>query len=307
MIRGKTKEILRKIKYLFFNPYSKYVGLLAHIGSFAGMYTEEDQRSDLYVITIAYNHERLIEKQIELVKRYVKDGSFRHVIVDNSSQRKVRKQIREICEREKVEYVPVPHLIDKMICHTLFGNGLSHGAALNWLFFHYLQQRKPVRFALIDHDVFPMRDVSFIEKLGESDFYGVERIKDTGWYLWPGWCVFKYDAIVDKHPNFLPVIVDDVFFDAGGGNYLTFFNHYDLQNIKYPHVETIRIKRTEGLTAYNDIYHGDCIQYIDHAWLHLINGSNCAKIPGKEKFVNKMIDRIDELRNLVVCFFLLLI
>ena len=290
-----TVKIFRKIKYGLFNSYNKYVWLLSSMGRKI-CDSAESERSELYIITIAYNHERLIEKQIEMVRRYVKDEKFQHIIVDNSSQRKVRKRIKEICEREKTEYIPVPRFIDKLISHGLFGNGLSHGAALNWMFCHFLKQRKPARFALIDHDVFPMKDYSFIDKLGEQDFWGVGRIRGTGWYLWPGWCVFKYDAIADRNSDFLPVIVNGVYFDAGGGNYSRIYRHYELKRVNFADVETIRIKRTQGLTAYNDIYHGDCIQVIDHAWLHFINGSNCAKISGKEKLVNKMINRMEELR-----------
>ena len=298
MIYDKTIKVLRKIKYLLFNPYSKYVWLLSRMGRKVDK-GGETKRSDLYIITIAYNHERLIEKQIEQVRRYIKDERIKHVIVDNSPKRAARKRIKDLCERNKNEYVPVPLYIDKLISHTLFGNGLSHGAALNWMFYHFLMQRKPIRFALIDHDVFPLKDYSFIDKLGKRDFYGVERVKEKGWYLWPGWCIFKYDVIAEKQPNFLPIIVGNVYLDAGGGNYLQFYRQYNLGAIDFPKVDTIRIKQTRGLTAYNDIYHGDCIQCIDHAWLHLINGSNCAKIPGKEKLVNKMIDRMEELKHFV--------
>ena len=274
--------------------YRKYVWVLSRTGKKPDVYIPTDKR-ELYVITIAYNHARLIEKQIELVKQHVKDRNYLHVVVDNSPNWDARRRIKEICVREKIGYVPVPLYIDKLICHKLFGYGVSHGAALNWMFYYFLRQRKPVRFALIDHDVFPMEDYSFIDKLGERDFYGVERIKEHGWYLWPGWCIFRYDAISDCYPDFLPYYLKESFLDSGGGNYPRFYGRYDVKNAEFPIVVTKRIRRTKGLTAYNDIYHGDCVQLIDNKWLHFINGSNCAKIPGKEKLVDKMIDNIEKL------------
>ena len=42
-----------------------------------------------------------------------------HVVVDNSPNKRVRKQINEIFESEKVGNVPVPIFIDKLICHRL--------------------------------------------------------------------------------------------------------------------------------------------------------------------------------------------
>jgi hypothetical protein len=284
----------RVFKHWVFNQHRKYVWFLSRIGRKVNTDMPIGQ-NELYIVTVAYNHVRLIEKQIELVKRYVTDKNYLHIIVDNSPSKKARKLIKEVCDREHVGYISIPRFVDMLICHKIFGNGISHGAALNWMFYYFLKQRKPVRFALIDHDVFPMEDYSFIEKLGERDFYGVERIKEHGWYLWPGWCIFRYDAISDCKPNFLPYYLKESYFDSGGGNYPRFYGRYDLNNVEFPPVVTRRIRHTKELTAYNDIYHGDCVQLIDGYWLHFINGSNCAKIPGKEQLVNKILDNIESL------------
>ncbi len=289
--------MLTAFKHWVYNQYSKYVWLLSRIGK--PVNSVPSNESELYVITVAYNHVRLIETQIELVKQHVEDRNYRHIVVDNSPSKSARKQIKKICDREQVGYVPVPMFIDKLICHRVFGNGVSHGAALNWMFYYFLKQQKPVKFALIDHDVFPMEDYSFIDKLGDRDFYGVERIRKDGWYVWPGWCIFRFDAISKCHPNFLPYYLKETFLDAGGGNYPRFYSRYDLKTVEFPPVVTKRIKHTKELSTYNDIYHGDCVQLIDRTWLHLINGSNCAKIPGKEQRVNKMIDNIDKLYEAV--------
>lgn len=255
---------------------------------------EGGERSELYIITVAYNHPRLIKKQIEQLKRYVRDDGYRHIVVDNSPCRKIRQQIKETCEREQVDYVGMPPFIDNMISHRLFGNGLSHGAALNWMYYHILKTNKPDKFVLLDHDVFPFKECSLMDRLGDRDFCGVERNTGEGWYLWPGWCLFRYDAIEKCKPNFLPVFAEDVYLDSGGGNYERLYCHYELKDVDFPDVETKRIKKTEGLHSHNDIYHGDCIQYIDHTWLHIINGSNCAHIQGKEKFVDYIIDNLEK-------------
>lgn len=226
------------------------------------------------------------------MKKYGKDENYRHLIVDNSPNRCVRKQIKTICEREGVDNVSVPLYIDKLISHRLFGNGLSHGAALNWMFYHVLMPNKPERFALLDHDVFPQKAFSLKEKLESRDFYGVERNMGAGWYLWPGWCIFKYDVVEKCKPNFLPVFVDGVYLDSGGGNFKRLYRQYDLNTVPFPEVVTKRVRNTEGLNKHDEIYHGDCLQYIDHAWLHLINGANCAHIPGKEDYVNYIIDKL---------------
>lgn len=286
--------MIKTLKHEVFNLYRKYVWLISYIGKKAHT-NIPTKRGELYIITIAYNQVRLIEKQIEQVKRYIKDKSYQYAVVDNSPEKNIRKQIKNVCEREQVEYVSVPFYIDRLICHRIFGYGLSHGAALNWMLYHYLMPRCPKHFVLLDHDVFPMEDFSFVDKIGERDFYGVERIRESGWYLWPGWCIFKYDVIAKRKPNFLPYFFHGTFLDAGGGNYPYFYGQYDLKTIDFPTVTTKRIRCSKSMKAYDDIYHGDCVQLIDDVWLHFINGSNYAKIPGKEKLVDKMIDNIEKL------------
>lgn len=255
--------------------------------------------NSLYIITIAYNHAKLIEKQIDLVKKYGKDENYRHIVIDNSPKRCVRNKIKQICEREGVDYVGVPLFIDKLICHRLFGNGLSHGAALNWMFYYVLMPNQPKCYALLDHDVFPLKDFSLRENLGTRDFYGVERNMGVEWYLWPGWCVFKYDVVERCKPNFLPLFVNDVYLDSGGGNYARLFSKYNLNDVDFPKVITKRVKRTEGLHMHDDIYHGDCLQYINQSWIHIINGSNYAHIKGKEVFVDYVIDNIEKYQTCI--------
>ena len=280
------------LKHQIFNLYRTYVWLLSCFGK---NLTFDSARGSLYIITIAYNHVKLIEKQIEHVKEYGSDENFRHVIVDNSPNRSVRKQIKYICEREGVDYVGVPLYIDKFISHRLFGNGLSHGAALNWMFYHVLTPNQPECFALLDHDVIPLKKFSLRDKLGKRDFIGVKRDMGVGWYLWPGWCVFKHDVVEKCKPNFLPVFVDGRFLDSGDGNYKKLYSEYSLGDDIFPIVVTKRVRKTVGLCRYDEIYHGDCLQFIDDAWLHIINGSNCAHIPDKEKYVDNLLDNLDVL------------
>lgn len=134
--------MLTSFKHWIYNQYRRYVCLLSRIGRPVNTFHTESK--ELFVITVAYNHVRLIEKQIELLKLHVKDRNYWHVVVDNSPSKRARKQIKEICDREKVGYVPMPRIIDKLICHRIFGNGVSHGAALNWMFYFFLKQQKPV-------------------------------------------------------------------------------------------------------------------------------------------------------------------
>lgn len=57
----------------------------------------------------------------------------------------------------------------------------------------------------------------------------------------------------------------------------------------FPIVKTLRYKKTEGLNRQCDIYHSDYIQIVDKSWLHIINGSNYANIPGKEDMIRQVL------------------
>ena len=83
--------MIKAIKHWVYNQHRKYVWVLSRIGKQPDAYIPTDKR-ELYVITIAYNHSRLIEKQIELVKQHVKDRNYLHVVVDNSHNRDARRR-----------------------------------------------------------------------------------------------------------------------------------------------------------------------------------------------------------------------
>lgn len=292
--RPRIRRIHRKIE----SAYRKYVHWLSTRGtkSIDSAVNTQADRSEMYIITIAFNTEILIEKQIELIKQHIKDASYHLVVADNSSKTKKRKIIKHICEQNGVEYIGVPRYINRLTWNTLFQPSYSHGAALNWIFYHLLTERRPKRFTILDHDIFPVRDCNLTETLAERDFYGVGRDRLTAWYLWCGWSIFNFDAIIDQQPDFSPIHVNDIYLDTGGANYLQIYRHYDRQTITFPEIKTRRIKKTPSLKLHDDICRADCIQLINRSWIHLINGSNYAHIEGKEDTIEKVLARIHEIQ-----------
>ena len=244
------------------------------------------------IITIAFNEEKLIQKQIQLIKQHIKDKEFKHIIVDNSSKETKRKLIKYICKKENIDYIAIPKYIHRLSFHRIFWDGISHGAALNWAFYHIINKIKPSFFTFIDHDLLPFQNYNLVETIGERNFIGVKRLRDGGWYLWPGFSIYNYEYAIQKKPDFLPIFQRVFFLDAGGGNYSKIFQECNMKNVDFLHTKTYRIKKTQELKSYNDIYHGDCIQIIDNAWLHIINGSNYAHINGKEQIIREVIENI---------------
>jgi len=278
---------------LVFNLYSRIAYLFSTIQLVPQCPKDMQGRCEMLLLTVAFNDERLIEKQIEQIRSMIKDTEYQHVVVDNSLNRKKRKAIMAVCMQQGVEYLQIPYLITLLFHYQI---AMSHGAALNWLYYHYLREKRPMRFSLLDHDIFPVRDFNMTLTLGQRDFYGVSRIKENEWYLWPGFCIFNYDAFT-KEPDFLPRFTKKNFLDTGGGNYRQQYNKYDLKDVTFPQVKTIRIKKSKELVRQYDIYHSDYVQVIDDTWLHLINGSNYAEIKGKDEVIEKTLADVSSFYN----------
>ena len=286
------RNIRKTLRKYAFNAYSRLAWHLSapwHCGRQAD---RGGQRCEMLIVVIAYNSEHLIGQQIQLIKENITDKNFRLIVADNSVSSRRRAAIRQICENHGITYIPVPRHIT---CLTHYQCAISHGAALNWVYYHYLLQQSPLRFALIDHDIFPTKPYSLTGALGDRDFYGVARIFNGEWYLWPGWCIYQFDKFTTA-PDFLPRFTKKNFLDTGGGNYRLFYCRYDVGKVAFPEVKTWRHKLTQGLSRRCDIYHSDYLQSVDNAWLHLINGANYANIPGKEDTISQILSSIMQQR-----------
>ncbi len=283
------KNIKQFIHDRTFNTYSKLSFCLARWYPFFGKADEDDQ-CEMLILTVAFNNEQLIERQIELIRDNIKDEDYLYMVVDNSTNKQKRLAIKQICHKYGISYIAVPKTICFLTRHQC---AVSHGAALNWIYYHFLRKMKPKRFALIDHDIFPVKPYNMTSALGEKDFYGVLRSSGDEWYLWPGWCIFNF-AKFTTNPNFEPIYTKKNFLDTGGSNYPRYYYKYNMQDILFPVVKTWRYKKTEGLNRHCDILHSDYIQTVGDSWLHIINGSNYANISGKEDMINQVLSDIEQ-------------
>ena len=236
-------------------------------------------RESIDIITVAFNNEFLIEQQIRLIKKYVKDINVYYTVADNSDNPEKRRLIQAICEKEQVGYIGLPK--------TLVRHGsYSHGMALNWMYANHISYRKPTVFGFIDHDLFPIQSYSILESIAKQDFYGKTVLRDNGmWYLWAGFCFFRFEK-TKKYPlNFVPFMDGATYLDTGGSNYKAMYSNYNLDKLATckPTVEkSIR----DGSN-----YHADIVHYIDECWLHAINGSNWAKVAPKDDILRKMLEK----------------
>ena len=292
-----TRNFIGYIKRTYSDTFCLLAKGLSMIGQKHPYTLKNNANINLILITVAFNNDLLISKQIELVKQFICDDDYQHVIIDNSTRRNMRKNIASICKNNEIEYIAIPYIVSWLASKNIYVNGYSHGCALNWTYRYVIKPRQPKRFMLLDHDLFPLKRISIKERLGNKDFLGVRRKRTYGWYLWPGWSIFRFNSIANNKPDFMPLFIKKQYFDSGGSMYKRVFHNYDVNAIEFPNIRIIRIKKTKGLNSQYDIYHGDCIQIIDEGWIHIINGSNCAQIKGKEETIKSIIENILKVQN----------
>ena len=237
----------------------------------------------LDIITVAFNNVELIQYQEQFLHRFIQDP-YLHIVVDNSTDLKVREQLYQFCLENKIAYISLPKNFLNWV-----GGSYSHAAALNYTYKHIIQKRQPFAFGQIDHDLFPTRPISIINKLSKQPIYGPLRLRDQWWYLSAIISFFQYDFVKDKKVDFMPVTPDKIYLDSGGGNWYDIYSKLDRRSLVFP-TECIEPLRDGGDR------HGDSLEFFDDKlWLHTINGSCWKKINNQSEKNNHVREYLDQL------------
>ena len=235
------------------------------------------------IITIAFNNIELIQYQEQFLRKFIQDP-YQHIVVDNSTDPKVRVQLYHFCLENKIAYISLPKNFLNWV-----GGSYSHAAALNYVYKHVISKRQPFAFGQIDHDLFPTREISILDKLQFQPIYGPLRLRDRWWYLSAIMSFFRFDFVGNKKVDFMPVTPDKVYLDSGGGNWYGLYSQLDREQIVFPN-ECIEPLREGGDR------HGDSLEFFDDKlWLHTINGSCWKKVNNqsdKDNHVREYLDTI---------------
>ena len=229
---------------------------------------KEVQHIDL--ITVAFNNAELIRLQHKFVEKNVRDP-HQQIIVDNSTRPEVRKEIFDFCKENGLTYFGMPkNLLNKV------GGSYSHAMTMNYTFRRLISNRQPYAFGQIDHDLFPIRPISILDKLESQPVYGPLRDRGNEWYLSAIMSFFRFDFVQNKKVDFMPVTPTTTYLDSGGGNWYDIYSRLDKQRLVFPD-ECIEALRVGGDR------HRDSLEYFDGKnWLHTINGS-CWKAVDADK------------------------
>lgn len=231
----------------------------------------DSEKKDIDIVTIAFNNDMVIKYQIELLEKYLNDNYY-YTVIDNSTDNFVSEKVKRICIEKHAGYIKLAE--NKNIA------SFSHGAALNWAYYNFILKRKLKYFGFIDHDIFPIKETSLIEKLEKSPncCYGSIQEKKKRWYLWPGFCFYRFADVYQKKLNFMP----GEGLDTGGMNWFFLYKNIVKESLLKVRHEYKNI--TKGNVKQINIY-----EILDESWIHSINASNWFGA-GKEEIGNKEIE-----------------
>ncbi len=183
------------------------------------------------LIAIAFEDAQATAWQAELMRRYLPEPMY--VIADNSVADASAAEIEAVAKRFSIPYIRLPRTSWRAASR-------SHGLALNWVWQNLVRLGEPEAFGFIDDDLFPTAPDHPFQPLASQDFYGVVRNVGHRWFLWAGYCTFRFDKVKDKPLDF----GQDWFIglDTGGANWDVLYRHVDLNKLRIPHTEFVPYK-----------------------------------------------------------------
>jgi len=212
----------------------------------------ESCREKRVLVTIAFNDPEVLLLQGKLFRQFVQDAV--HVVADNSSDDSAAKAIEDNCIACDVPYIRLPQ-------NPWRGSSVasrSHGQAMNWVWKRILRVAQPSVFGFVDHDLFPTKICDPFEPLQRHAFYGDKRWSKERWFLWAGFCFFRFSEVAKLKLDF----GQDWFLglDTGGANWDLLYRQTDPTLLPDRPIHPIAILPDVGIEKAYVEWRGD--------WLH---------------------------------------
>jgi hypothetical protein len=218
----RLRPVLHRLKQARYDRITaRYVRLPARTGDTAARARALAGRK--VMVTVAFEDPTAIDWQSRLIRRFV-PGPI-HVIADNSHDDESARAIERIAVRETCPYLRLPE-------NPWSGpsTSRSHGLALNWLWHNLIRPGAPAAFGYLDDDLFPTAFDDPFAPLAHQDVYGAVRTAGARWYLWAGFCFYRFAAVRD-----LPLDFGQDWFaglDTGGANWWPLYRQLDRASLR---------------------------------------------------------------------------
>lgn len=235
-------------------------------------------QNKLAVVIIVFNISHLIEKQIQLVRKFCKDDHD-IIVIDNSSNLQIASVIESKVKHAGVSYIKTSSPPD-------FSQ--SHATACN-LAYHSFKDVYKYLF-LLDHDNFPITKFSVMDVMKDKVIGGVGQARGNILYYWPG-CTMINNEFIDK------ALVDfsvnyDLGLDTGGNLYKIIEKHGTDKCVNFDQYD-IPNPADKSYSFYNEITNPKSISS-EFRFMHFINSSNWNKKERNEERVQSLLQILEQ-------------
>lgn len=207
--------------------------------------------------TVAFEDPVGLEMHLALVRRYVAHDVY--IVIENSRSEPDRKRNAEVADRAGVWYLELPRNP-----WTGRNDSRSHGIGLNWTWHNVIRPGAPEAFGFVDDDMFAVAPVDPFAPLADHDFYGDLRWAGHRWFLWAGYCFFRFDAVKDRPLDFGLDWFNGL--DTGGANWEVLYRNVDPASLPNRPIERTPAVEGQPLDAANFEKRGE--------WIHEVGWGN---------------------------------
>jgi hypothetical protein len=187
-------------------------------------------------LTIAYNTPWTVKLLLNYWEKNCPDLTL--VVIDNSSNLKSAKKIKELCKSNNTGYLKLPPNRAGHMCR-------SHGLAINWSWQNIICRIPSLNtVGYIDHDCIPIKPWSLSSK-PDVFAYGAKNpgyiLDKKTWNLWAGFMIFDLSKspIARQRFDFTVNPLDTL--DTGGTNWRLLYRNLDAKEYHFASVKRIKL------------------------------------------------------------------
>ena len=202
-------------------------------------------------LIIAFEQPWALDWLLRMAQRNLIDATV--LVFDNSRRAAARIDIERVCRDHGVPYLGLPANPTRHV-------NRSHGMAMTWVFYNVVRAIQPRMFAFLDHDLIPVKKIALAERLAGQPFFGKVKVKEWGWHLWAGYCMYDFPFVAGLPLNFLYDFSQKL--DTGGRNWNCLYRQYDRQQLRLAESEFMTVM--DAITA-----EPRSVEVVDHSWFHI--------------------------------------
>ena len=202
-------------------------------------------------LIIAFEQPWALDWLLRMAQRNLIDATV--LVFDNSRRAAARIDIERVCRDHGVPYLGLP-------ANPTRHANRSHGMAMTWVFYNVVRAIQPRMFAFLDHDLIPVKKIALAERLAGQPFFGKVKVKEWGWHLWAGYCMYDFPFVAGLPLNFLYDFSQEL--DTGGRNWNCLYRQYDRQQLRLAESEFMTVM--DAITA-----EPRSVEVVDHSWFHI--------------------------------------